>query len=159
MDAAAGTNFTFGGITGTNSFALTNSANQAIALTIGSNNQNQTYNGVLYDYGKGASLVKVGTGMQTLATWTNAYGSNSAGGAANGNTVSMTVYGTQANNWTGGTTIDAGTLQIASYTNATDVYGRMPLPNYNWTSWSNTIYTTYQRFDYGQRNRQRHAGL
>ena len=116
IDPAAGTNFTFGGITGTNSFALTNSANKRLPLPSATTTRTRPITAFCTIMAKAPRCIKVGTGMETLATWTNAYGSNSAGGGLNGNTVSMTVYGTQTNNWTGGTIIDAGTLQIANYT-------------------------------------------
>lgn len=63
--------FTFGGLSGGNSTAgqistltLTDNASNAVALTIGNNNANVTYSGIIAGTG---SVIKVGTGTQTLA--------------------------------------------------------------------------------------------
>ncbi len=73
---------TLGGITGSRNFALVNSASAALALTVGSSAVAGPYTGALSG---GGSLTKSGTGAQTIS------GDN--------------IY-------TGGTTINAGTLQF-----------------------------------------------
>lgn len=83
--AVAGNAFTFGGLASAGAgagydIALTNEAGNAITLTVGNNNTNTTYAGVLSGSG---SLVKIGSGTLTL-TGTNTY--------------------------TGGTTVNAGSL-------------------------------------------------
>jgi autotransporter-associated beta strand protein len=85
------TGYTVGGLTGSNNFAMTNSGGSALALTVGNANQSAIYSGNLSDgvsgSGLGASLTKVGTGLQLLS------GSNS---------------------YSGPTTISGGALQIGS---------------------------------------------
>jgi autotransporter-associated beta strand protein len=83
--------FTLGGLEATASgnaknFALENNASTAIALSVGNNNANTTYNGVMSGNG---SLTKIGNGTLTL------------GGT---------------NTYTGTTTISAGTLQVGNGT-------------------------------------------
>ena len=146
LDEGQGSSFAFGGLTGTNSFALqntnlTNGTHSAIALTIGANNQSATYQGLLTDgQGGGSVLHKVGTGTQTLTTWVQAWGTGTANGFTS--TITMPVYGTQTDNWTGGTIIDAGTLQIANYAASTS--GRLPIAGTAlYSSWSGTVRSTY----------------
>jgi len=80
---------TFGGLKGTQNLALTNASTQSVALTVGGNNQNTAYSGNLGDGAAvGGSLTKIGNGMLTLG------GSN--------------------NSYTGGTTINGGTLALSS---------------------------------------------
>ncbi len=69
--AVASHAFTFGGLSGGNSTAgqistltLTDNASNAVALTIGNNNANVTYSGIIAGTG---SVLKVGTGTQTLS--------------------------------------------------------------------------------------------
>ncbi len=72
FDSSVATNaFTFGGLSGTGAIALANNAATpaAIALTVGANNASPTYSGILSGAG---SLVKSGTGIQTL-TGANTY--------------------------------------------------------------------------------------
>ncbi|MEI6072669.1 MAG: autotransporter-associated beta strand repeat-containing protein, partial [Verrucomicrobiae bacterium] len=78
---------TLGGLGGDKNLALTNNASAAVALTLGGNNFNTAYSGNLT--GSGASLIKNGIGITTLS------GTNS---------------------YSGGTTVNTGTLQIGSAT-------------------------------------------
>lgn len=55
---------TLGGLAGSGNIALTNNAAAAVALTVGQNNADTTYAGVLSGAG---SLIKVGTGALTLS--------------------------------------------------------------------------------------------
>ena len=75
---------TFGGLQGTNSLTLLNTASAAVALSVGNNGASTVYNGSLGDAG---SLTKIGGGTLTL---------------------------TGANTYGGATTISAGTLQIGN---------------------------------------------
>ena len=79
------TNYTVGGLTGGNDFAMMNAGGSALALTVGNANQSATYSGSLS--GTDASLTKIGTGTQTL---------------------------TGNNTYTGTTTISGGALQVGN---------------------------------------------
>ncbi len=76
------TSFTLGGLSGLQNMGLTNTGGTAITLTVGNNSNTTTYAGVLSG---GGSLVKVGTGTLTL---------------------------TNANTYTGSTTVSNGTLNV-----------------------------------------------
>ncbi|MES2660915.1 MAG: autotransporter-associated beta strand repeat-containing protein [Verrucomicrobiota bacterium] len=78
---------TFGGLKGSQGLALTNASLADVALTVGNNNTNSVYDGILSG---GGSLIKNGTGSLTL---TNA-----------------------ANNFTGNVTVSAGSLIIPNST-------------------------------------------
>ncbi len=78
------TSGTLGGLGGTNQYLLQNADNNPVALCVGNNNANTTYNGALEG---GGSLDKIGSGMLTLK------GSST---------------------YTGGTIVNAGTLQIGT---------------------------------------------
>lgn len=80
--AVAGNEFTFGGLAGTRSLALANTNGVAIALRVGNNGSARTYSGTLSGAG---SLTKIGTGTFTLAS---------------------------AQSYTGGTSVNAGTLLV-----------------------------------------------
>jgi fibronectin-binding autotransporter adhesin len=75
---------TLGGLSGNRNLALANSAAAAIALTVGGNNQNVNYSGILSGAG---SLVKNGAGNLTLSG---------------------------ANSYTGNTTVSSGTLVVSN---------------------------------------------
>ena len=75
---------TFGGLKGAQNLALSNISGQAVALTIGGNNQSTTYSGALSGSG---SLTKTGTGTLTLAV---------------------------ANSHSGDTTVNGGTLALGN---------------------------------------------
>jgi autotransporter-associated beta strand protein len=77
---------TLGGLTGSGALPLTNASSQAVVLSVGNNNANATYSGVLSG-GNGSGLIKIGTGTEVLS----------------GN-----------NTFTGGTTISNGTLQLGA---------------------------------------------
>jgi fibronectin-binding autotransporter adhesin len=76
------TSGTFGGLAGTQGFALANDLGQAYTLNVGRNHENTSFSGVLSGSG---SLVKSGTGALTLT----------------GNST-----------YTGGTTVNTGTLEL-----------------------------------------------
>jgi autotransporter-associated beta strand protein len=78
---------TFGGLSGNEPVALTNSIGSPITLTVGGNNISNRFSGSLYDAGTGGKLTKVGTSTLTL---------------------------TGSNGFTGLTTVNTGTLEIAS---------------------------------------------
>lgn len=78
------TSATLGGLKGNQNLSLINSSNTPVTLTIGGNGQSLTYSGSLSGTG---SLIKVGAGTLTL---------------------------TGANNYSGGTTINAGVLLATS---------------------------------------------
>jgi fibronectin-binding autotransporter adhesin len=83
FNAGLGDAFTIGGLSGSSNEALLDTGGNAVALTVGNNNDTgMTYSGALSGSG---SLIKTGTGTQT-------------------------VSGTDT--YTGGTTISAGTLQF-----------------------------------------------
>jgi len=80
----------FGALAGTGNFALTDGANAAVTLTVGGNGSNTVYSGVLSGIG---SLTKAGNGTMTLSN---------------------------ANTYTGNTTINGGTLEIVQPAIATN---------------------------------------
>ena len=79
------TSATFGGLINSGTLTLTNTASAGVALSVGNNNFNTTFSGVLN--GSAGSLTKLGAGSLNLS------GSNSYGG---------------------GTTISSGTLQVGN---------------------------------------------
>lgn len=99
------TDFTLGGLAGTQNIGLTNASGAAVALTVGGNNQSTVYGGALSASG---SLTKVGTGALTLA------GTNSLAGtvAVTDGTLALgcdQALGSGARVALGGGTLDAGT--------------------------------------------------
>jgi autotransporter-associated beta strand protein len=78
-------NVTLGGLKGAESKALINGSSAAIALTVGTNDFDNTYTGILS--GSGSTLTKTGTGTQILG----------------GN-----------NSYTGATTVNNGTLELST---------------------------------------------
>jgi autotransporter-associated beta strand protein len=74
---------TFGGLSGSKNLSLLNQLSAPITLTVGTNNANTTFSGILS--GAGSSLVKIGTGTLTLAG---------------------------ANTYSGTTAVNAGTLEL-----------------------------------------------
>jgi len=93
--------FTIGGLSGAQTFALTDTAPVAITLQVGNNNTNTTYTGAMS--GTGGNLVKIGTGTLTLQ------GANTYTGATtiHGGTLTLSgASGTLAN--TSGVTVNSG---------------------------------------------------
>jgi autotransporter-associated beta strand protein len=78
---------TLGGLSGSQNLTLTNTPATAVALTVGGNNQSTTYSGVLGGNGTGSSLTKIGAGTLTL---------------------------TNAETYTGATSVQAGTLILSA---------------------------------------------
>jgi autotransporter-associated beta strand protein len=74
--------FTLGGLAGSQDLALTNMSGTAISLTVGNNNNNSTYGGILSE---GGSLIKIGTGTLTITNTGNSY---SGGTVVNAGTLS-----------------------------------------------------------------------
>jgi len=88
FDAAVSTHtFTFGGLSGSGNLTLTDTGNNAVALSAGNNNGNTAYSGILSGNG---TLTKIGAGNLTLMG---------------------------ANTYTGTTTVAAGTLVVATAMN------------------------------------------
>ena len=85
--------FTLGGLTGAGNLGLTNTAGGSITLSVGNNNSNTTYLGVLSGSG---TLAKLGNGTLTLST-------------------NQTYFG--------GTTVSAGTLQLGGLANTLSTNG------------------------------------
>ena len=114
--SVAGTNtYNFGGLSGSQNQAL-----GANSLSVGGNNQNATYSGVLSGSG---GFVKRGTGTETLT------GANSFTGGVTVNGGALVLSNTLANNANNDITINSGgTLKLA----AQDVF----------TSWTGTVAPT-----------------
>jgi autotransporter-associated beta strand protein len=94
FDSSVGSNaFTLGGLSSAaasgnaRNFALQNTASAAIALSVGNNNQDTSYNGVMSG---GGSFTKIGSGILTL-TGNNSY---SGGTTLNQGTLSLDTNGT-----------------------------------------------------------------
>ena len=87
------TSFTIGGLSGSSAEALTNTGSASVALTVGNNNLAASYSGALSG---GGSLIKVGSGTQTLSN---------------------------PNTYTGVTTVNNGTLNITGSTGASSAVG------------------------------------
>ena len=95
--AVTGNAFTVGGLSGSANLALQNTSSAAIALSVGGGNNTATYSGSL---SLGGSIIKVGTGTQTLSG-TNSYTGTTS--ASNGelilsgtNTSTATISATNA---------------------------------------------------------------
>lgn len=113
--------FTFGGLGGSSSLALTNSAAAPndVTLSVGNNNQNTTYSGVLRGSG---GLTKIGTGILTLSAGNTNTGPTVVsagtllvdGGLSNG-PVTVVSGGALAGSGTiGGIVTNSGTLGAGS---------------------------------------------
>ena len=108
--SVVGNAFTVGGLAGATNLALQNTDSVAIALSVGGNNENASYSGILSGAG---SLIKNGNGTQTLSN-----ASNSFTGAVNVNSgkLSAASLGGFASSRT--FTLNGGTL---SYTGSANV--------------------------------------
>jgi fibronectin-binding autotransporter adhesin len=94
FDQSVGGAFTFGGLGGTAPVALTDNGGNPVTLTVGNNNQSAAYSGVLSGSG---SLIKVGTGTQTLSGASTFNGGVSFnGGATSVNSLSIGGTSTSA---------------------------------------------------------------
>lgn len=90
------TTATFGGLSGAGNLSLTNTAINAVVLSVGNNNANTTYSGVLS--GIGGMLTKIGAGT-------------------------LTIGNTAASTYSGGTTISSGQITLSSDFANTDGLG------------------------------------
>ena len=106
LDFGSQSSAVLGGIRGAQAMTLVNDNSAAVALSVGNNNQNTTYSGVL---GGSGSLVKIGSGTLTLSA-SNTYSGGTwlAGGALKtGNSAALGG---------GGLTITGGTLDLGGLT-------------------------------------------
>jgi fibronectin-binding autotransporter adhesin len=154
---------TLGGLSGSQNLALTNGSAAAVALTVGANNADTSYSGILSGSG---SLTKSGSGTLTLsADNTYAGGTTISAGTLSGNTTSLqgnitnnavvvfdqastgtyasivsgtgsltktgsgslTLSGT--NDYSGGTTVIAGTLVVSSDAKLGAISGALAVSN------------------------------
>jgi fibronectin-binding autotransporter adhesin len=83
--------FNFAGLAGNGDLSLLDTANGSVMLNIGSNNQDNAYSGKLT--GAGGSLIKNGTGTQTLSG-ANTYGGGTTILAGNFTISNSTAFGT-----------------------------------------------------------------
>jgi autotransporter-associated beta strand protein len=99
------TAYTLGGLTGSSNFAMTNLGGSALELSVGNGNQSATYSGNLSDgvsgSGLGASLTKVGTGMQILSGSNSYTGKTTVSGGTLEFASTGALYGGDTNSWTG----------------------------------------------------------
>jgi autotransporter-associated beta strand protein len=99
------TTATLGGLGGAGNLALTNENGEAVALSVGNNNESTYYSGVLS--GKG-SLVKVGSGTSTI------FGSNSYHGETRIQTGTLAVDGSAATGFSPSIDVQSGATLDAS---------------------------------------------
>jgi len=103
---------TIGGLSGTVDLQISNGNSGAAAMSVGTNNTDTTYNGVLSGLGA-SSLTKVGTGTLTLGNLNLYTGST----VVNGGTLALNAGG-GTGAIRGGLTINAGTTVLLNATNA-----------------------------------------
>lgn len=104
---------TLGGLSGNKNLVLENTTPAAVALTVGGNNQNTTYSGVLSG---GGSLAKAGTGTLTLAAANTYTGTTAANGGvlaivAGGGMVSANSIATTGN---GQVAVNGGSISVST---------------------------------------------
>ena len=106
------TGYTVGGLTGSNNFAMANAGGSALALTVGNGDRSATYSGNLSDgvlgSGLGASLTKIGTGVQILSGSNSYTGKTTVSGGTLEFANTNALYGGDTNSWT------AANMKVAS---------------------------------------------
>ncbi len=110
--ASGATSATFGGLTGTGNFTLqtVGGSPAGVALTVGGNNANTGYSGVLSDGGHGGSIIKTGSGSLTLS------GINTYTGGTTLSSGTLIVNNAISALGTGSLTLSGGTLQSGGLT-------------------------------------------
>ena len=106
FDGSVGGAFTFGGLSGSTGFDLVDKADNPVALSVGNNHASTVFSGVL---GGSGSLIKIGDGILTLQG-ANAY---TGGTTINKGTLALGAAGVLPSN--GAVTINDGTLAMGSY--------------------------------------------
>ncbi len=103
------TPFTLGGLSGGANLLLQDTAAGAVVISVGNNNANTSYSGVLSDGGVGSGLAKIGTGSLTLTAAQTYTGPT----AVNGGTLALASTASLAGNVTVGGASATGTPTIS----------------------------------------------
>ncbi len=103
------TQVSLGGLKGTQGLALTNTASQSVALTVGNSNQNSTYAGVLSDGSASCgSLTKIGSATFALSASNSYTGTTSV----NGGVLQVNVDGALGASGSGITVANGASLKL-----------------------------------------------